>query len=81
MDKFLKELAREEISKLQKEAGTSFEVCMERGEIPHVIREAALHHEVDLLVTGRGVLRRTLGSLRTDVYAIIRDAPCPVISA
>ena len=34
----------------------------------------------DLVVIGRGVVRQTLGRLRTSAYAIIREAPCPVLS-
>jgi hypothetical protein len=31
-------------------------------------------------VIGRGKLHETLGRLRTNSYAIIRQSPCPVIS-
>jgi nucleotide-binding universal stress UspA family protein len=39
-----------------------------------------LGHSADLVVMGRGRATRTLGRLRSNVYSIIRDAPCPVIS-
>ena len=42
-----------------------------------VAREA---RSADLVIIGRGVMQETLGRLRTNVYAIIREAPCPVIS-
>ena len=37
-------------------------------------------HNADLVVIGRGIMQHVLGSLRTHVYSIIREAPCPVIS-
>ena len=77
---FLKQVARENLAKLQRQVGTNFEVCLEGGVVSHVIRAAALHHEADLVVIGRGRLHETFGRLRTNAYNIIRDSPCPVLS-
>lgn len=77
---FLFKGAHQQIAKLQKEAGTNFEVCMEAGAISKVVREASLHHEADLIVLASPTLHETFGRLRTNAYAIIRDAPCPVLS-
>ena len=77
---FLLQSARREIARLQTEAGTNFEVCMEGGTVSRIVREAALHHDADLILMGRGSLQETFGRLRTNAYAIIRDAPCPVLS-
>lgn len=77
---FLMQSARKEIGRLQATAGTNFEVCMEGGSVSKVVRAAALHHDADLIVIGRGKLHDTFGQLRTNAYAIIRDAPCPVLS-
>jgi nucleotide-binding universal stress UspA family protein len=41
---------------------------------------AALREDADLVVIGRGRLHETLGRLRSNAYAIIRDSPCAVIS-
>lgn len=76
----LLESARTEIRKLQHEAGTDVEVCLEGGGVSTVVRSAALHHDADLVVIGRGKLHETLGRLRSNSYAIIRESPCPVIS-
>jgi nucleotide-binding universal stress UspA family protein len=77
---FLEEEARKAIGKLQEKAGVVAQVCMGAGEVSHVVHDAALHHNADLVVIGRGHATRTLGRLRTNVYSIIRQAPCPVIS-
>lgn len=73
-------IARDSVMQLQREAGSDLELCMEMGPISKVVRAASLHHEADLVVIGRGRLCGTLGRLRTNAYAIIRDAPCPVLS-
>jgi nucleotide-binding universal stress UspA family protein len=80
LDAFLMNTAREEIAKLQSSAGTDFEVCIGRGDVARVVREAALHHDADLVVIGRGLIKKTLGRFRTHAYSIIREAPCPVLS-
>ena len=44
------------------------------------MRETAAAWDADLILIGRGVIRGVLGGLRSEAYAIIREAPCPVIS-
>ena len=78
---FLQDEARTRLTTMQKEAGIVAQPCLGAGEVPHVVRDAALHHNADLLVIGRGHATRSLGRLRTNVYSIIRQSPCPVISA
>jgi nucleotide-binding universal stress UspA family protein len=77
---FLQAEARKVLTKMQQDAGVVGQLCLGAGEVPHVVREAALHHNADLLVIGRGHATGTLGRLRTNVYSIIRQSPCPVIS-
>lgn len=77
---FLQDEARKQLSAMQKEAGIAAQVCLGAGEVPHVVRDAAMHHNADLLVIGRGHASQALGRLRTNVYSIIRQSPCPVIS-
>jgi nucleotide-binding universal stress UspA family protein len=73
--------SRGEIAAFQRDAGTELEVTVEGGEASHVIRDAALKYGADLVMTGRGKLHETFGRLRTNTYAIIRESPCPVLSA
>jgi nucleotide-binding universal stress UspA family protein len=72
--------AGEEISHLQQDGGTKLDVTIEAGAASHVVRDAALECQADLVITGRGKLHATFGRLRTNTYAIIRDSPCPVLS-
>ena len=72
--------ARQQIEDLQKAAGTEWSVCVKGGEVAEVVREAALQHQADLVVAGRGRLPEWFGGLRTHAYAVIRDSPCPVLS-
>lgn len=77
---YLEEDARKTIAQLQQTAGVGASLCLGAGEVSHVVRDGALGHSADLVVIGRGRSTRTLGRLRSNVYSIIRDAPCPVIS-
>ncbi len=77
---YLEQDARKTIAHLQETAGLVAPLCLGAGEVSHVVRDSALGHSADLVVIGRGKSTRTLGRLRSNVYSIIRDAPCPVIS-
>jgi nucleotide-binding universal stress UspA family protein len=77
---YLEEDARKTIGQLQETAGVHAPLCLGAGEVSHVVRDSALGHSADLVVIGRGRATRTLGRLRSNVYSIIREAPCPVIS-
>jgi len=74
------ELARQDLMRMQRDAGTNIPICIESGRVAKVIREAALQHDSDLVVMGRGKLHKTLGRMRTNAYAVIRESPCPVLS-
>jgi len=77
---FLKDSARQSIAAMQKEAGTNFRVCVEAGDVSSIVAAAAGEDKADLVLIGRGALPHFAGRLRTHVYSIIRDAPCPVLS-
>jgi nucleotide-binding universal stress UspA family protein len=77
---YLFEVAREELAKLQSESGTNFETVLEGGEVAVAVRKAAEQSRTDLVIIGRGVMQKAFGRMRTNVYSIIREAPCPVIS-
>jgi nucleotide-binding universal stress UspA family protein len=71
---------RAAIEKILQSAGVSAPVCVAAGDIAGSVREEARRHATDVVVIGRGSLHEALGRLRTHSYAIIREAPCPVIS-
>lgn len=77
---FIFSVARERIAALQEQARTNLVVTIEAGRTGQVVRDLALRQQADLVVVGRGVIQKPLGRLRSNAYAIIRDAPCPVIS-
>jgi nucleotide-binding universal stress UspA family protein len=77
---FLLQAAREEIERLQRDAGTQLDVCVKGGSVSKVMKAAVEQLQADLAIIGRGKLDATLGRLRTHAYSIIRDSPCPVIS-
>jgi nucleotide-binding universal stress UspA family protein len=79
-DRFLADSAGEQLTKIQDQAGTNFEVCLEGGSISKVVRDAAIRYGADIVVIGRGHVQVPFSRLRTNAYAIIRDAPCPVLS-
>lgn len=72
--------ARQTIGNMQEKAGVVAQLCLARGEVANVVRDAALHHAAGLVVTGRGAATEAFGRLRTQIYSIIRQSPCPVIS-
>jgi nucleotide-binding universal stress UspA family protein len=80
LPELLYDAAHKEIEKLQREAGTNVEFCLETGDVGRVVRRTALRHGADLVVIGRGRMQEPLGRLRTNSYEIIRESPCPVLS-
>lgn len=77
---FLEDCARRAAAKLQRDAGTAFDLCLKVGTPAHVIDVVARHHDADLVLIGRGKLRHWAGPLRTGAWSIVRDSPCPVLS-
>jgi nucleotide-binding universal stress UspA family protein len=73
--------AIERIMELQQSAGANAPICVTFGEdIAAGISEIAKQNETDLIVIGHGHLSAALGRLRSNVYSIVRKAPCPVLS-
>jgi nucleotide-binding universal stress UspA family protein len=72
--------ARGALDKIQGEAGSKLDVLLRLGKPAQVIHDQARSQEADLVIVGRGVIQKALGRLRSTAYAIIREAPCPVIS-
>lgn len=80
VDSEMEREARKEIGKLTTSAGVDAPLRVVLGPVAEAIREEALREKTDLLIIGRGVLQETFGRMRTHAYAVIRNAPCPVVS-
>lgn len=76
----MKAEAQKEITKLQQQAGVDAQLRIEAGYVAEAVHAEAEALKADLVIIGRGVLLETLGRLRTNAHAIIRQAPCPVLS-
>lgn len=79
-EELMRKDARENVDRMRRAAGIEAPLCVAVGDVAGAVREEARRHAADLVVIGRGLLHETLGRLRTHAHAIIRQAPCPVIS-
>jgi nucleotide-binding universal stress UspA family protein len=78
--KALVEAARSGIDDLIRRVGCRAQVQVECADPASYVRDVADKSYVDVLIIGRSPNLGLLGRLRTHAYAIIREAPCPVIS-
>ncbi|MGP8253484.1 MAG: universal stress protein [Terracidiphilus sp.] len=72
--------ALERIAELQKRAGSSLPVHIVTGPVKDALVEAVRRLGADGLIIGRSPRSGLQGRLRDLTYAMVRDAPCPVIS-
>jgi nucleotide-binding universal stress UspA family protein len=76
----IREIAEEELLRLQREIGAEADLLLEAGEPARIICSAAARVGAGTVVIGRGSAAGNFGRLRTNSYAIIRQSPCPVVS-
>jgi nucleotide-binding universal stress UspA family protein len=76
----IREIAEEELLRLQRAVGAEADLVLEVGEASRVICSAAARVGAGTVVIGRGSAAGDFGRLRTNSYAIIRQSPCPVVS-
>jgi nucleotide-binding universal stress UspA family protein len=74
------ERARKEIEALQTDVGTAAQVFINPGKADAVVAGAAAEFKADLLVIGRRSGAGIAGDLLHSASAILREAPCPVVS-
>lgn len=67
---------------LDKEGGESVavEVQVIEAEVPKGVKQTALEEGADLVVVGRGRSRSAVASFWSNLYAMISESPCPVLS-
>jgi nucleotide-binding universal stress UspA family protein len=51
-----------------------------QGVLADAVREQALAEKADLVITGRGHAQGGISRIWSNLYTIVRDAPCPVLS-
>jgi nucleotide-binding universal stress UspA family protein len=75
-----RQAARQRVEKLQKSVGSRAPVVIAVGPVKDALTEAARRLRADALLIGRSPQAGAFGRLRDLVYAMVRDAPCPVLS-
>jgi universal stress protein A len=75
-----KKAVRDRVRELQRAVGSHAKVSIAVGPIKDALTETARRLQADALVIGRSSQPGTQGRLRDLTYAVVRDAPCPVIS-
>ena len=82
LHELLREAARTKVVKIQEEVGgAAVEAVVNGDSVAQMVRAVALQKRADLVVVGRGCHKSAIaGRLRSNTYAIAREAPCPVLS-
>ena len=72
--------ARDRLSELERVVGSDARISIGIGPIKDALIEVARRLRADVLVIGRSPQPGSLGRMRDLTYAVVRDAPCPVLS-
>jgi len=72
--------ARNRFRELQRVLGSHARETIAIGPIKDALTETARRLQADALVIGRSSQPGSQGRLRDLTYAVVRDAPCPVVS-
>lgn len=75
-----REAAKRRIGELQGAVGSRAAVSVLVGPVKDMLTREATKLQADVLLIGRSPQSGTLGRLRDLTYAVVRDAPCPVLS-
>lgn len=78
--KTLLEAVHEVILDLLRQSGHKAQICTDSAELTEFVPRTAASLGADLLVIGRTSKEGSLGRLRANTYALIRESPCPVVS-
>jgi nucleotide-binding universal stress UspA family protein len=82
LQEILVEAVRDKLVRIREEAiAPEVEAIVDGGSVADMVRSEAARKRADLVVIGRGSIQRGLGRWWNNAYAIVREAPCPVISA
>lgn len=78
LHELLVESVRAKGVKVEEDMGVS--ATLAGGGVADKVRELAIRKRADLVVIGRGCTHHGLGRVRENTFAIVREAPCPVLS-
>lgn len=78
--RYLRENASNQWQNLEKELDFTVPLHIAYGSIGTAVRKAVHDLQADIVIIGRGHAQEPLGHLRSGLYSIIRESPCPVIS-
>lgn len=70
----------QKIRHLRQETGIDAPYEIVEGRMPDQVRRVAEERKADLIVTGRGHAQDGIGRAWSQLYSIVREAPCPVLS-
>jgi nucleotide-binding universal stress UspA family protein len=68
------------LSELKGRLGIDAAHVVKTGLLSDAVREQALAEKADLVITGRGHAQGGISRIWSNLYTIVRDAPCPVLS-
>ena len=74
-------VAGKKVKLREAEGPSDVEVLIDGGSVADKVRNLAIQRRADLVIIGRGCTHQGLGRLQATSYAIVREAPCPVLSA
>lgn len=81
LEEILAEAAGNKLVRIREEAvAPEVESRVNGGSVADMVRTEAVRRRTDLVVIGRGLIQTAMGRLWNNAYAIVREAPCPVIS-
>jgi nucleotide-binding universal stress UspA family protein len=81
LQEMLIEAARDKLVKIREEIeAPEAQMIVDGGSVADMVRSEAVRKRADLVVIGRGSIQTGMGRLWSNAYAIVREAPCPVIS-
>ena len=72
--------ADQKLRQLRHDSGVHAHYDLVAGDPVEQTRLAAVKNSVDLIITGRGQVREGAGRMWSQLYSIVREAPCPVLS-
>lgn len=72
--------AESELASITRSLSISATADIVYGPIPRALREAAIRQTADLIIIGRGESQSPLSGVLSNLYAIVREAPCPVLT-